>query len=438
MVWLATFAVFRCAPVQQLHDSKYTMLLAENLIRHHDLDLARYDLPSDDYRLRTFGEHRYYFFPPGSAVLSVPFVEIMRWRGLSTVRPDGSYNERGELAMDARLAAALMATFAALIYATTRLLLPTNYSVVVAGIVAFGTQVLSTASRSMWSDTWGILLVGGAIFVLLRASVRGVRNSPVLLAALLTLAYIVRPTNAVALIAVAIPLWRSGRRVFAKFVAVVTAIGCLFAVHSWTQFHAILPPYFAANRLTFPTPLEAVVGNLVSPSRGLLVFVPSVLVVIVALARYRRAVRHRALLGAAAFVIVAHFAILAGYWDWWGGHSYGPRLTTSLVPWFALLAVLAVDGARANGAERGHARGDLAFLMAGGFLCAVSILMNAVGACSWDADRWNVNPDNINADTGRLWDWRRPQFLAPTSAIRAGVSGSEKHSSNFLLPAREP
>ena len=57
-IWLAAYAVFRIAPVRQLHDSKYTMLLAENILRHHDRDLSRYGLPSDDYRLVTAGARR--------------------------------------------------------------------------------------------------------------------------------------------------------------------------------------------------------------------------------------------------------------------------------------------------------------------------------------------------------------------------------------------
>jgi hypothetical protein len=48
-----------------------------------------------------------------------------------------------------------------------------------------------------------------------------------------------------------------------------------------------------------------------------------------------------------------------------------------------------------------------------GLLCVASIAMNAVGAWSFEADRWNVTPDNINRDPARLWSWRRPQFLAP-------------------------
>jgi hypothetical protein len=418
-VWVAATTVFARAPVRQLHDSKYTMLLAETVLRHGDLDLARYHLPPDDYRLRIAGLHRYDYFPVAPAVLSVPFVAVLNARGHSAVRPDGAYDERGELAMDARVASALAATFAAVVYATARLLLPVGWSLGMTVTAALGTQVFSTVSRSVWSDTWGILLVGAAVFLLLQHATRDAPSRPALLGLILSLAYIVRPTNAVALAATGACLAIHDRRRIAAFAAAAIPVFSLFVADSWHRWHTPLPPYFAANRLEFRTPWQAIAGNLVSPSRGLLVYVPAVLALAFALVRYRGALRAGALVRLALFVVAAHFAMLAGFWDWWGGHSYGPRLTTGLVPWLVLLAILAVDAARTSTRASGVRRADALFARSAGLLCAASIAMNAVGACSWEADRWNVVPDNINADTARLWDWRRPQFLAPIVPARS-------------------
>src|SRR5258708_336834 len=59
LIFLICFAVFRSAPNDQHTDSRYSMLLAENLLRHGDFDLSRYDLPDNDYRLQGVGSHRY-------------------------------------------------------------------------------------------------------------------------------------------------------------------------------------------------------------------------------------------------------------------------------------------------------------------------------------------------------------------------------------------
>lgn len=413
LVFLAAFFVFRRAPVHQLHDSKYTMLLAENLRAHGDFDLARYGLPHDDYHLRAAGEHRYYYFPGASAVLSVPFVAAMRLKGTTPVTPHGAYDEQGELALDAGLAALLMSFLAATVYATARQLLPVGWSLGVAAWAAFGTQVLSTASRSVWSDTWGIVLVLCAVFLLVRSSARGSAPNAVALALLAGVAYVVRPTNAAAIVGIGAVLAATRPRVLWRYALTLAIVAGGFVAHSLALYGAPLPPYFSGNRLAFPTPFVAVAGNLVSPSRGVLVYVPALLAVAAALVRYRRHVRFPHLVAAGGFVVLAHFVLLAGFWDWWGGHSYGPRLTTSLVPWFVLFAILAADAARTAVARQGLRVADRALFAAAGLLCAASIATNAVGAWSWAADRWNVVPDNINADRGRLWSWRRPQFLSP-------------------------
>ena len=45
-----------------------------------------------DYRLEDVGGHRYYGFPVGTSILSVPYAAVMRLRGVSAVHADGSYD----------------------------------------------------------------------------------------------------------------------------------------------------------------------------------------------------------------------------------------------------------------------------------------------------------------------------------------------------------
>jgi hypothetical protein len=438
LVFAMVLGVFRIAPVQQSWDSRYTMLLADNLLRHHDFALERYKLPESDYRLRTIRGHQYYYFPPASSLLSVPFVALMRLRGVSAVRLDGTYSANVELELDARLAAILMAAFAVLVYFTARQLLPVGWSVGVAFVSAFGTQVLSTASRSMWSDTWGIAFVGGAVFLLLQSAAGARRLNVPLLATLEAIAYVVRPTNSLVLAGTGLYFLVTNRVALWPFAATAAAWLGGFFLYSWIHFHSLLPEYFVADRLEFFAPGVAVLGNLISPGRGLLVYVPAVVAVALLLGRYRSTVRWRALATLAVFVIVSHFVVLSGFAHWWGGHSYGARLTTSLVPWFVLLAILAVDASRRAREVRPFGAADLAVWEVAGILCVASIAINAVGAFSWETHKWNVLPEDIDHDPERLWSWRSPQFLAPflapngpfpllpTEGLRLGMGAADK------------
>jgi len=53
--------------------------------------------------------------------------------------------------------------------------------------------------------------------------------------------------------------------------------GRTVGIYSWHNFGLLLPYYFRANRLHFGQYWEAFAGNLISPSRGLLIFVPRAL-----------------------------------------------------------------------------------------------------------------------------------------------------------------
>jgi hypothetical protein len=412
ILFILSFAVFQSASVQQAGDSKYTMLLAENVLRHGDFTLERYHLPASDYRIQTVGDHEYYYFPPGTSILSIPFVALMHLRGISAVGPDGAYNVNGELTLDAELADLVMALFAVIVYITARLALPVLWSVAVTLVSVFGTQVFSTLSRSMWSDTCSTVLLGFACFLLLRSESRRERVNLPVVASLEGFAYIVRPTGALVIVGTtAYVVWKYRRHTWI-FLLVLAGWLCLFLGYSWYHFHELLPDYYAANRLQFTAPLSALSGNLISPSRGLLVYVPAFIAVLILLWRHRDTIRFPALVGLAIFVVISHLVMLSGFSHWWGGHSYGARLNASLVPWFVVLAIITVDAWRPALASSARPL-DFVLATAVGVLCAASIAVNGVGAYSEEAQTWNFAPDDIDRAPSRLWSWRSPQFLAP-------------------------
>ena len=88
IILVAAFQLFWRAPNVQPGDSRYSMLLAENILRHGEASLDRYNLPLKDYQLEQAGGHVYYAFPPGSSLLSVPLVGLLQLRGRSSIAAD--------------------------------------------------------------------------------------------------------------------------------------------------------------------------------------------------------------------------------------------------------------------------------------------------------------------------------------------------------------
>jgi len=411
-LFAASFAVFLWSPNHQMTDSGYALLTTENLIRHGDLDLARYRLdqgPGSNYRLEHVGERTVTFFPVASSILSVPYLALDRLLGRPIVDSDGAYATKIEQGAEARLASLLMAAFTVIVFLSARLLLPAGSSLLVAVVAAFGTQVYSTASRTLWSDSWALVLIGGVVYLLLRSAVRGDDRRLVLLATLESWAYFVRPTNSLALVGTAVFLLSVDRRRSWKFFLTVGLWLAAFVASSLARLGAPLPTYFH-GRLGLPSG-EALVGTLLSPSRGLLVCVPATLAVVLIAVRYRKALRFAPLVRLAVGVCALHWLAISAFDKWWGGHSFGARLCTGMVPWLVLLAILGLDGARrARPATRPAGAALVTALSL--LLCGSSVVINAAGAISVETVRWNVSPANVDLAPDRLWSWRQAQVLA--------------------------
>jgi hypothetical protein len=428
-LFVATFAVFVTSRVHPIGDSNYSMLLSEHLLTRGSFALdEHFTIPLDParypgingtrgaypYQIETVGGHAYYFFPLGSSILSVPFVALARAVGVSAIGPDGGYDRRGERRMQVVLASLLMAGLSVLFYATARLVLPVGWSLLGALVGALGTQVWSTAALALWSDTWGIFLLGVAVWMLLAHEAQGLRLRGPWIATVVAGMYIVRPTNVLVVIAVGVYLAARDRRSLPPYLVVGGAWLAALLAYSWVHFHRPLPSYYAGRDVTFErfwTPLAA---HLVSPGRGLFVFVPVVLFVLWLVVRYRRALGHRSLVALAGAVVLAHLVVISGFSLWHAGQAYGPRYTTGIVPWLFLLAVLGVRAMLDSGPPPRPA------LAAGLVLAGLSIVIQYRGAwvpATWE---WNSHPPIETHADEKVWNWRAPQFLARPAPTPSG------------------
>src|SRR5213075_3209773 len=91
-------------------------------------------------------------------------------------------------------------------------------------------------------------------------------------------------------------------------IAYLVSGGFWIAVLVWYSEHnfgEVLPGYFRPGRLMFHQFWTALAGNLISPSRGFLVFVPAVFVVAYFLIRYRSFVTQRRLVMMSCIAFIA-------------------------------------------------------------------------------------------------------------------------------------
>jgi hypothetical protein len=427
LIFEVGFAVFLCSPVRQFSDSKYAFVVSESLLKHGTFAIDQFGVPRFEPRyngrymengrineLEWVGNRLYYYLPPGTSVLSLPYVALMDVFGLSVINKDGTYNVGKEIQLQLIFSAFLMALLGSIFYFTGRLVLPALWSVFIALGGTLATQVWSTLSGSMWSDTWGIFLLGLVVWMLLAEASAGIRLRPILVATLLAWTYFVRPTNAIPILAISVYMLLYHRRLFARYAVTGLIWLALFVSYSWYNFGKMLPDYYRTSRLAFEHFGEALAGNLVSPARGLFIYVPVTLFIFYLLARYRRKIVWPRLVVLSSSIFAVHWIVTSGFSPWFGGGSYGPRLMSGVLPWLVLLSIIAVQ-ALLKAREQGNNR-PLGFWrlqnVVGGTLLLVSVCMNGIGATMPAVLRWNNKPVRIDRDPSRLWDWRHPQFLA--------------------------
>jgi len=277
--------------------------------------------------------------------------------------------------------------------------LPLFWSIGIALGAGFGTQIWSTASRALWSHTWQITLLGWVVYLLLTSAERN-KFRPILTATLLSWMFFVRPTSAVSILCVTAFVLISHPRAFVTFASTGVLWLMAFFAYSLAVFGKLIPSYYSAPGVTpnigrIPV---ALTGDLFSPARGLLVFVPIVALILYLVIRFWRtlSVERRALARLALVAITIHAIVIAAQQPWWGGSCYGPRLFTDVIPWFVLLAILGVAGLLD---QRGQVDTILRRRVGaiGTVLVIMSVMMNAPGALSWSTMEWNLKPISVTA-----------------------------------------
>jgi hypothetical protein len=397
--------VYLASPVVQSVDSRWTVHLAVSIVREGNLDLDEYAslIPPHDYRIQWIGGHSYSSFPPGTPLLAAPLVYLY---GLAVPWFNGNVEQYHEQ-VDRFIASLVTALAVVLMYLVGRASLSVARAAVLALIFAFATPAWSTASRALWQHAASLLMLSATLFIVTAA-----RQRPrlVQLAGVpLAFSFVVRPTNAISVVVLMVFVFLEYRRYFVGTLLGAALVAVPFLALNLRIYGAPLGPYYMPDRIGGSrTLLEALAGNLVSPSRGLLVFSPVLLfsAVGVALKVSRRSLGR--LDWALLVILGAHWIAVSAFPKWWGGWSYGPRFFSDVLPYavYFLIPVLAWLGE-----PRAPAVVAVLFWIA----AAASVFVHYRGATDRATFDWNQLPANVDAAPARVWDWLDPQFLRGAS-----------------------
>lgn len=392
-------------------DSQWSIYVTMSIIREGNVDLDEYHemlKRRDYYAIQDIEGHSYNWFPIGASVVALPIVAAIdhamgRLLGYDL---NEQIKHRAPDGIELFVASFLVAMTAMLIY----LVLEADGSngrlaLFVALIFAFGTSAWSTASRALWQHGPSMFMLTIVLYLVVLA-----RRRPWLIQFVsipLALSYVIRPTNAVAVVVWTVFVWLRYRAYFGKYCLWARTVAVPFLVFAFVLYGSVLPSYYFAERLASNRHfLEALLGNLVSPARGLLVFSPVLAFAVAGMVwRTKHPGRDRVEYFLIA-IVVLHWVVISSYRHWWAGYSFGPRFFSDMLPYlmYFLPAGLALAGT-GTGVGRWAIRACVATLI------AISVFVHYRGATSAETLMWNAMPRDLDRNPERVWDWRDLQFL---------------------------
>jgi hypothetical protein len=398
-------AVFAASPVITSTDSRWSIHTAMSFAKGHGGDLTEYlpiiakqkfySIEYPDGRPRT----RY---PIGTALLAMPAVVVIAW-----LRPQWAEGlPNGVPVRTEQFIASIVGAAAGVVFYWVILSQFQTQAIALAStaIFSFCTSIWSTATRALWQHGPLVLMLVIAMLLLVRA-----RKRPELIqyvALPLAMAYLIRPTAIVSITVLSTYVLLFYRAWLVRYMCWAMLVAIPWIAYNFTIYHRPVPPYYHREAFSvFTRFVEGLLGNLFSPSRGLFVFSPVLLFALSGFVLALRDREQRPLNLAYGAIIVGNTIIIGAASRWWGGHSFGPRFMTDIIPFLVYFTAF-----NFRLPETIRPRTQIAVSAVVAVLALVSLTIHAQGALRYATWQWNIAPRNIDQDPARAWDWRDPQF----------------------------
>ncbi|NJN15694.1 MAG: hypothetical protein HC822_05125 [Oscillochloris sp.] len=408
---LTLFGVALFSPVRdnERSDPWGALLVSQALIEQRSIKLDSYPdaVRELGYRVLPLNGHQFYAYPFGTSLAAVPAVAAARMFGMDMALPADDY------ALQNLLAALSVAALFGLGYLVCRAFVQPWPALIIAAVTVLSTALMPTMGGALWSTNLAVLCVTAALAILVQPEQN--RLCGALIGILLVGAYVARPSS-LTFIGPALLFLLLARRRMALAALIATGVGfALFVGFSLITHGELLPLYYrGVGRLSAPDAgwvAIALYGLLFSPGRGLIVFSPQLIILIVGCLWLFKQLRYQSVFWLSIGWLGAHLALLGMFYHWWGGYSYGSRLFSDAMPALFPLTALLWRAAAAYTPQirRAGAGVFLAFALVGGFFNTAQGLFNP------QTLYWNVTGAgyyDVEALPEILFDWRFPPFLA--------------------------
>lgn len=283
----------------------------------HEFDFDFDEFPSlyknkTPYYFKKIGSHYYSSYPLISGILATPVYAIGKVVGVK-------FTEEGLKTFE-KISASLITALSALFILLALLeFVPVKTSLILVFIYAFCTSSWSSSSQELWQHSSSQLFNALAIYFF----TKGIKHNKFVVYAgfFLIMGVFARPTNIIIAIIMSLYVFHRYKEYFLMFICMVILPFIFLIIYNLVCYNHVLGGYmgYESGGIWWHRPLLTNLASLlVSPSRGLLIYSPVLVVSFVGMV-ILWIKRDNTLLLYLSFVPVAYLFLLSNYGIWWGG-----------------------------------------------------------------------------------------------------------------------
>lgn len=315
----------------------------------------------------------------------------------------------------ARITSALCAALTVyfLVHAVGSIVIQRQFVIFLGTLFAFGTCQWSVCATAPWEHTTASLFLAISLFELFNE--KGRRH--LVLGLALGMMVWSRPLTLLLALPILLAVWAEGSmRIIRALLGFALPLAflemynviCLGSLLASKNAGLLGIGGFTGN------PLSGLNGLLFSPSRGLFVFTPVLLLGVFGMVRafFERDLLRRGTFLALSTGVLMYIGATSFWRIWWGGHSFGYRLLIEVVLPLICLSALAL-----NKFKRNVSRSLMPILLISGVW---SIYVQVLGAFIYPY-KFNTKPISINESPQRLWDLRNGQIAQDSRRLAAKI-----------------
>jgi len=304
-----------------------------------------------------------------------------------------------------KISASILAAAAGVfVYLSLKEMIDNRIAIITAAIFAFATSTWSTSSQQLWQHGLVELILSILIYFVLMNEKTDSKKNVACMGILSGLYIFNRPSDLILLLPIFIYIIYTNN-IYHYFVSLFL-VSTPFLLYNMYYFDSLFGGYgnlLSEFSLNFHV-IDHLMGLLISPSRGILIYSPIIIFSIFGFAEVRKIdnINTRNLLilfGLAAFLQVLIYSCFS---VWWSGGSYGPRFLTGMLPILAIFMGIYFN--KIVFANR-HSAKRIILLCLILILIIWSVFVQVIGVFYYPNGNWNGSPEIIDQSTERLWNW---------------------------------